>query len=85
MINLKLCNLKKRGIHLVKISAMCDVPLAVCVGLKEIGTHLGVLVSGDCCKRSLWEGEGLKNTPADTEQVVCLDDVEARVVPMHGM
>lgn len=48
-------------------------------------TDLGVLVGSDCCEGSLWEGEGLENTPAGAEQVVRLNDVEARVVAMHGM
>lgn len=48
-----------------------------------IETDLGVLVGCDRCEGSLREGEGLENTPADTEQVVSLDDVEARVVAMH--
>lgn len=46
-------------------------------------TDLGVLVRSDRCEGSLREGEGLKNTPAHTEQVVRLNDVEARVVAMH--
>lgn len=46
-------------------------------------TDLGVLVRSDCCEGSLREGEGLENTPADTEQVVCLNNVEAWVIAMH--
>ncbi len=46
-------------------------------------TDLGVLVRCDCCEGRLREGEGLENTPADTEEVVCLHNVEAWVVPMH--
>lgn len=48
-------------------------------------THLGVLVGCDGREGSLREGEGLENTPADAEHVVRLDDVEARVVAMHGV
>lgn len=50
-----------------------------------IEADLSVLVGCDRCEGSLREGEGLENTPADTEQVVCLDDVEAWVVAMHGV
>lgn len=48
-------------------------------------TDLGVLVRCDGGEGRLGEGEGLENTPADTEEVVCLDEVEARVVAMHGV
>ena len=65
---------------------ICSSHIAACVGSLSVpGTDPGVLVGGDGRERSLWEGEGLENTPADAEQVVCLDDVEARVVAMHGV
>lgn len=48
-------------------------------------TDRGVLVRCDRGEGSLREGEGLEDAPAHTEQVVCLDDVEARVVAMHGV
>lgn len=56
-----------------------------CQRFEGRGTDLGVLVRCDRREGSLGEGEGLENTPADTEQVVRLDDVEARVVAMHGV
>lgn len=48
-------------------------------------TDLGVLVGCDGREGRLGEGEGLEDAPADAEQVVRLDDVEARVVAMHGV
>lgn len=53
--------------------------------LAVLETDLSVLVGSDCSEGSLREGEGLENTPAHTEQVVCLDNVEARMVAMHGV
>lgn len=53
--------------------------------LAVLEKDLSVLVGSDCSEGSLREGEGLENTPAHTEQVVCLDNVEARMVAMHGV
>ena len=47
--------------------------------------HLGVLVGGDGHEGSLGEGESLEDAPANAEHVVRLDDVEARVVAVHGV
>lgn len=46
---------------------------------------LGVLVGGDGHEGGLREGEGLEDAPADAVQVVSLNDVETRVVAMHGV
>lgn len=46
-------------------------------------TDLCVLVGSDRSEGRLGESESLENTPADTEQVVSLNDVEARVVAVH--
>lgn len=48
-------------------------------------TDLSVLVSSDGGEGGLREGKGLEYTPAYTVHVVCLDNVEARVVAMHGV
>lgn len=52
-------------------------------GLAAAEPYFGVLVGGNCSEGRLWEGEHLEDTPADTEQVICLDDVEAWMVSMH--
>lgn len=46
-------------------------------------TDLCVLVGSDSGEGSLRESEGLEDTPADTEEIICLNDVESRVVAMH--
>ena len=48
-------------------------------------TDLGVLVSSDGGEGSLRKDEGLEDAPANTEQVVGLDNVEPRVIAVHGM
>lgn len=48
-------------------------------------TYFGVLIRCDGREGRLGESEGLENTPADAEEVVGLDDVEAWVVSMHGV
>lgn len=48
-------------------------------------TDLCVLVRGNCRERRLGEGERLEDAPADAVQVVGLDDVETRVVAVHGV
>lgn len=46
---------------------------------------LGVLVGGDGREGGLREGEGLEDAPADAVEVVSLNNVEARVVAVHGV
>lgn len=41
------------------------------------------MVGGDGHEGRLREGEGLEDTPTDTEQVVSLDEVKPWVVTMH--
>lgn len=81
MVDLQLRNLQAG--KSVKIPIMCDFLAAVRFAVRE--TDLGVLVCCDRREGSLREGEGLEDTPADAEQVVRLDDVEARVVAVHGV
>lgn len=47
--------------------------------------YLLVLVGSDRSEDSLREAEHLEDAPADTEQIVCLHDVEARLVTVHGV
>lgn len=47
--------------------------------------YLLVLVGSDRGEDSLREAEHLEDAPADTEQVVGLHDVEARLVTVHGV
>lgn len=65
----------------VKISVMCESWQRSAAA----DTDLGVLVGCDGGEGRLREGEGLENAPADAEEVICLHDVEARVVAMHGV
>lgn len=46
---------------------------------------LGVLVGGDGHEGGLREGKRLEDTPADAVEVVGLNNVEARVVAVHGV
>lgn len=47
--------------------------------------YLLVLVGSDRSEDSLREAEHLEDAPADTEEIVCLHDVEARLVTVHGV
>lgn len=47
--------------------------------------YLLVLVGSDRGEHSLREAEHLEDAPADTEEVICLHDVEARLVTVHGV
>lgn len=84
VVYLKFCYLWKRwvGIELKAQHWFWICSTSWCC-LTAAETDLGVLVSGDCCEGRLGEGEGLENTPTDTEQVVCLNHVETWVVAMH--
>lgn len=63
----------------------CESCATSCRQFAVSQTDLGILVGGDRREGRLGEGEGLEDAPADAEQVVSLDDVEARVVAMHGV
>lgn len=47
--------------------------------------YLLVLVGSDRGEDSLREAEHLEDAPADTEEVIGLHDVKARLVPVHGV
>lgn len=47
--------------------------------------YLLVLVGSDRGEDSLREAEHLEDAPADTEEVIGLHDVEARLVSVHGV
>lgn len=76
MIDLQPCDLQKENV---------ETSAEGLVRFVAAETNLGVLVGGDCGEGRLGEGESLENTPADAEQVICLDHMEARVVAMHGV
>lgn len=47
--------------------------------------YLLILVGSNRSEDSLREAENLKDAPADTEEVICLHNVEARLVTVHGV
>lgn len=47
--------------------------------------YLLILVGSDRSKDCLREAEDLEDAPADAEEVVCLHNVEARLVTVHGV
>lgn len=47
--------------------------------------YLLVLVGSNRSEDGLREAEDLEDAPADTEEVICLHNVEARLVTMHGV
>lgn len=47
--------------------------------------YLLILVGSNRSEDSLREAEDLEDAPADTEEVICLHNVEARLVTMHGV
>lgn len=48
-------------------------------------TDLAILVGSDCSEAGLCEAEGLEGRPANAVQIVGLDHMEARLVPVHGV
>lgn len=55
------------------------------LGTRSHILYLLILVGSDRGEDSLREAEHLEYTPAGTEQVVCLNDVKARLVAVHGV
>lgn len=47
--------------------------------------YLLILVGSNRSEDSLREAEDLEDAPADTEEVICLHNVEARLVTVHGV
>ena len=60
----------------------------VCSNVTKSSTctlYLLILVGSDRGEDSLGEAEDLEDAPADTEEVICLHNVEARLVTVHGV